>query len=224
MLELAAEAGAVVVFPESLYSYGPVDGVIDEDTPRTASGGKLGVRADLLRARAASPARTVSVVASDFFGPAVRMSHAGERLVPKILAGKTVNVVGSLDQPHSFTYVPDLARAMVTASLDPELWNSVLHAPTVTAGTQRDLVQAIAAAAGVATPRAWAVPSWVFKAVGVFAVDIRELAETSYQFDRPFEMSSHRSEERLGLAPTPFEQQVKETVAWWQDQEASQAG
>jgi nucleoside-diphosphate-sugar epimerase len=218
VLEVAGEAGAVVVFPESLYSYGPVDGVINEDTPRNATRGKLGVRTELLRAREASPTPTVSVVASDFFGPAVRMSHAGERLVPRILAGRTVNVVGSLDQPHSFTYVPDLARAMVTASLDESLWNSVLHAPTVPAGTQRQLVEAIATAAGVPTPRAFAVPSWVFQALGVVSVDMRELAETSYQFDRPFVMSAASSEQRLGLAPTPFERQVKETVAWWREQ------
>jgi nucleoside-diphosphate-sugar epimerase len=218
VLELAGEVGAVVVFPESLYSYGPVDGVIDEDTPRTATQGKLGIRADLLRAREASPTHTVSVVASDFFGPRVRTSHVGERLIPTILAGRTVTMVGSLDQPHSFTYVPDLARAMVTASLDPALWDRVLHAPTVAAGTQRDLVTAVAGAAGVRVPRAFAVPSWVFKAMGVVSVDMRELAETSYQFDRPFVMSSHRSEELLGLAPTPFEQQVKETVVWWQNQ------
>ncbi len=49
-------------------------------------------------------------------------------------------------------------------------------------------------------------------------VDMRELAETSYQFTAPFVMSSAHSEQLLGLAPTPFEQQVKETVAWWQSQ------
>ena len=69
VLDLAGEVGAVVVFPESLYSYGQVDGVIHEDTPRTATQGKLGIRADLLRAREASPTHTVSVVSSDFFGP-----------------------------------------------------------------------------------------------------------------------------------------------------------
>lgn len=218
VLDLAGQAGAVAVFPESLYSYGPVDGVIDENTPRNATRGKLGVRADLLRARAASSTPTVSVVASDFFGPAVRTSHAGERLVPRILAGKSVSVVGSLRQPHSFTYVPDLARAMVTASLDRALWDRVLHAPTVAAGTQRDLVEAIAGAAGVRVPRMFAIPSWMLKAMGVVSVDMRELAETSYQFDRPFVMSSAASEELLGLSPTPLEQQVKTTVAWWQQQ------
>jgi nucleoside-diphosphate-sugar epimerase len=149
----------------------------------------------------------------------VRTSHVGERLVPRILAGKSVNVVGSLDRPHSFTYVPDLARAMVTASLDPALWDQVLHAPTVAAGTQRELIAAVAAAAGVSTPRAWAVPSSLFKVLGVVSVDMRELAETSYQFTRPFVMDSRHSEKLLHLSPTPFEQQAKETVAWWQRQQ-----
>jgi nucleoside-diphosphate-sugar epimerase len=42
LLAVAGEAGAVVVFPESLYSYGPVEGVITEDGPREATQGKLG--------------------------------------------------------------------------------------------------------------------------------------------------------------------------------------
>ena len=36
VLEAAGRIGAVVVFPESLYSYGPVDGPMTEDLPRAA--------------------------------------------------------------------------------------------------------------------------------------------------------------------------------------------
>jgi nucleoside-diphosphate-sugar epimerase len=215
VLEAAGRAGAVVVFPESLYSYGPVDVPMTEDLPRNATRGKLGIRAELLRARDASPTPTVSVAASDFFGPHVRTAHAGERLVPKVLAGKTVNVVGSLDQPHSFTYVPDLARAMIAAARTPELWNTFLHAPTAPAPTQRELVAALSAAAGMRTPRMWALPSWVLKVSGLLSRDAHELAETSYQFSAPFVLDSRRSEELLGLAPTPLEVAAKETVAWW---------
>ena len=117
VLEAAGRVGAVVVFPESLYSYGPVDRPITEDLPRAATTGKLGVRADLLAQREASATPTVSVAASDFYGPLVRNAHAGDRMVPTVLAGKTMRVLGSLDQPHSFTYVPDLAAAMITAAV-----------------------------------------------------------------------------------------------------------
>ena len=215
VLAAAGVAGAVVVFPESLYSYGPVDGPMTEDLPRTATRGKLGVRADLLRARAASSTPTVSIAASDFYGPLVRTAHAGERLVPAVLSGKRVSMVGSLDQPHSFTYVPDLARAMIIAAKTPSLWGQVLHAPTASAITQREMATAITHAAGVSSPRLSALPAWVLKMAGLFSVDARELAETSYMFTRPFVLDSTHSEGLLGLAPTPLEVAAKETVDWW---------
>ena len=87
VLAAAGEAGAVVVFPESLYSYSRPDIVMAEDSPREATGGKRGIRTELLKARAASPTNTVSVVAGDFFGPRVRTSHAGERIVPRSWPG-----------------------------------------------------------------------------------------------------------------------------------------
>lgn len=215
VLNAAGAAGAVVVFPESLYSYGQVDGVIYEDTPRTASAGKLGVRTELLRAREASSTATVSVVASDFFGPRVLSAHMGERAVPNVLAGKKIRVVANADVLHSFTYVPDLARAMVAAAEDRALWNSVLHAPTAPALTQREMIACYANAAGVASPKVGVIPSWMLKATGVLSSDARELAEMSYQFARPFVMDSTKSEQRLGFGPTPLATAAAATVAWW---------
>ncbi|CAM3618388.1 NAD-dependent epimerase/dehydratase family protein [Nocardioides zeicaulis] len=218
VLETAGRAGAVVVFPESLYAYGPVDGPITEDLPRAATTGKLGVRTELLAQRDASPTPTVSVAASDFYGPLVRNAHAGERMVPTVLAGRTMRVVGSADQPHSFTYVPDLAAAMIRAAAREDLWNSFLHAPTSPALTQRELVAMVAAAAGVPVPKVSAVPAGLFSALGLVSRDMRELAETSYMFSAPFVLDSGPSEERLGLTPTPLEEGLAATVAWWRAQ------
>lgn len=215
VLAAAGRAGAVVVFPESLYSYGPVDGPLTEDSPRAATTGKLGVRTELLAQRAASETPTVSVAASDFYGPLVRNAHAGERLVPTVLAGRTMRVLGSLDQPHSFTYVPDLAAAMVRAAATPDLWGSFLHAPTAPPVTQRELVELVAEAGGVPVPRMSAIPAWALRAVGTVSRESRELAETSYMFTAPFVLDSSRSQEWLGLAPTPLGTGMKETVAWW---------
>lgn len=223
VLEAAGAVGAVVVFPESLYSYGPVDAPITEDLPRSATGGKLGVRTALLAQREASATPTVSVAASDFYGPAVRNAHAGERLVPTVLAGRTMRVLGSLDQPHSFTYVPDLAAAMITAAARPELWNSFLHAPTAAPVTQRRLVELVAAAGGVRVPRMSAIPARVLGAAGLVSREMRELAETGYMFTRPFVLDSSASEQRLGLSPTPLEAGLAETVAWWHLQQRAAA-
>ncbi|MGW5074432.1 NAD-dependent epimerase/dehydratase family protein [Rhodococcus sp. NPDC004095] len=217
VLDAAGRAGAVVVFPESLYSYGPVDGPITEHTPRTATTGKLGIRAELLRARERSATPTVSVAASDFFGPHALMAHGGERMVATLLAGRRIRVMGALDVPHSFTYVPDLAAAMIAAADNRDLWNSVLHAPTGPAVTQRQMVQAFADAAGVEDPKVGVLPGWALRAVGRVHGPTRELAEMLYQFERPFVLDSTRSERLLGLTPTPLPEAAATTVAWWRD-------
>ncbi|MBT2553059.1 NAD-dependent epimerase/dehydratase family protein [Arthrobacter sp. ISL-5] len=218
VLAAAGEAGAVVVFPESLYSYSEPDRVMTEDSPRAARGGKRGVRSALLQAREASATNTVSVVAGDFFGPRVRTSHAGERMVPRILARRPLQVVGSADQPHSFTFVPDLAAAMIKAAQTPALWNRVLHAPTNPALTQQQLAGALAEAAGVPRPKVGVLPGWLLRAVGVFSADVREIAEMLYQFQRPFVMDSAASEAALDLGPTPPTAAARMTVEWWRQE------
>lgn len=220
VLEAAGKAGAVVVFPESLYSYSRPDEIMTEQSSRSAAGGKRGVRTALLLQREASPTATVSVVASDFYGPRVRTAHAGERNVPRVLAGKTIWPLGNPDLPHSFTYVPDLASAMIAAAGREELWNSLLHAPTSAAPTLRGISQEFARAAGVAEPRVRPVSGRMVRALGTVSRDLRELKELLYQFENPFVMDSSRSEALLGLRPTPLPQGAAATVSWWQGKEA----
>ena len=218
VLAAAGEAGAVVVFPESLYSYSEPDRPMTEEGPREAQGGKRGVRTALLKARAASATDTVSVAAGDFFGPRVRNAHAGERMVKPVVAGKSLMVIGNAGLPHSFTYVPDLAAAMIVAAKDRTLWNTVWHAPTGPALSQREIAAAFAAAAGARAPRVSAVPGWALRTMGLFSPGTRELAETLYQFERPFVLDSRASEAALGLRPTPLKEAAAATVAWWGDQ------
>lgn len=213
----AAGAGAVVVFPESLYSYGPVTGEMTEATPSAATTGKLGVRSELLRARASHTADTVSMVASDFYGPRVRTALAGEKMIPRLLAGKSVQTLGRLDAPHSFTYIPDLAAAMIAAADQPQVWNRVLHAPTAPPVTQRELVRIFAAVAGVDVPRILAVPAGALRVLGLVSGPIREAAETSYMVDGPFVMTSTVTEELLGLQPTPLREGIAATIDYWRN-------
>ncbi|WP_422391992.1 NAD-dependent epimerase/dehydratase family protein [Arthrobacter sp. N1] len=217
VLDAAHRAGTVVVFPESLYSYSHPDTVMTEDGERAATGGKRGVRTALLAARAASPACTVLVIASDFYGPRARMAHAGERMIPAILAGKAIQLVGDPGAPHSFTYVPDLAAAMITAAGLPRAADRMLHAPTLPALSQRAMAEAFALAAGVVVPPLRGIPGWLLRALGTVLPSVREIAELAYQFDRPFVMDSSASERLLGLAPTPLEQGAAETVRWWRE-------
>lgn len=213
----STQGSAVVVFAENLYAYSRPDAPMTEDSPRDASGGKRGVRARLLREREEHSADTVTVAAGDFFGPEVLGSHAGDRMVPRILAGKSLQLLGSADQPHTFTYVPDLAAAMIAAAQNPMHWNRVLHAPSLPPLTQRELAAAFAEAAGVPPPRVVVLPGWFVRAAGLVSPFIREVGEMLYQFERPFVMDSAATQARLGLAPTPLPEAASATVRWWRE-------
>jgi len=53
--------------------------------------------------------------------------------------------------------------------------------------------------------------------MGFFSPDMRELAETMYQFEHPFVMDSTASQAALGLTPTPLHEAAAATVVWWGD-------
>lgn len=212
---LDAAAGTIVAFPESLYAYGRVDGPIREDSPRDATFRKLGVRTELLAARDAHATPTVSVAASDFYGPRVLTSHMGERVIAPILAGKPIRVVASADLPHSFTYVPDLAAAMITAAASPSLWNTVLHAPTAPAVSQRAMIEMFSAAAGLTTPKVGVIPTWVMRALTLVPGPMKELGDTLYQFRYPYVLDSSRSEAILGQQSTSLLDGTAATMGWW---------
>lgn len=218
VLRAAAREGVVVTFPESLYGLDAAPQPFTETSARTPGSAKGAVRVDLLAAREAAPVRTVSVTASDYFGPLARANaHAGERMIVPLLRGRTVRPLGSADQPHSFTYLPDLAEAMIRAADDAHC-SGLLFAPTGPAVTQRELIARYAAAADVPVPRVRPIPGTAVRLLGRVQRDMRELAEMLHQWERPFVMDSSASESLLGLKPTDLDTAVDTTIAWWRDQ------
>ncbi|MDR6117914.1 nucleoside-diphosphate-sugar epimerase [Aeromicrobium sp. SORGH_AS981] len=182
VLGAAERHGVHVVFPESVYAF-DTSGVLGA-APRIAPRSAMGlVRASLLERRAASSARTTSVVASDFYGPGASLAHGGDRMVGPAVSGRTVRPLGRTDLPHAWTYLPDLAAAMVAAADAPD-GPEVVLAPVVHA-SQRELALAYARAAGRDEVRVRAVPAWALRAVGVVSADVRALAEMSYLFTEP---------------------------------------
>lgn len=208
VLEAAAATGTVVVFPESLYAFDTSAPI--SPTSRRAPRSTLGeVRRLLLDQRAASPATTVSVVAGDFIGPGATQSHAGPRMWEPTLAGRTVRPVGRIDVVHPWTYLPDLAATMVAAAARPTA--PVVIAPAVHA-TQRELVEAFAAAGGVDVPRIRPVPLGVMRAVGALHRETRTIAQTGYLFTEPVRMDFTATREALGIDATPLDVVAKATI------------
>lgn len=215
VLRAASSADIPVIFAESLYALDSGEQPFTSASPFVPGSAKGEVRVELLRAREHARARTVSVAASDYFGPFARANaHAGERMIVPILRGRTVRPLGAVDQPHSFTYLPDLATAMARAADDTAI-DGLVMAPTAPPITQRDLIAEYARAADVHAPRVRPIPGGLLRWAGRLHRDSAELAEMLHQWEQPYVMDSRSDETRLGVTPTPLEDAAAATIAWW---------
>ncbi|MFJ8586616.1 NAD-dependent epimerase/dehydratase family protein [Streptomyces sp. NPDC093595] len=223
----AAEAtGAVLVLLGNLYGYGPVDGPLTEELPLAATGPKGRVRAAVWeRARTLHEQgriRAVEVRASDFFGPGVTDGgHLAARVMPRLLRGKPVSTLGDPDAPHSWTYLPDVARALAEVAADERAWGRAWHVPTEPALSVRQMVDRLAARAGTGPVPVRALPPAVLGVASLFSPLIRELKEIRYQFERPFVVDSSAYATALAVRATPVDEQVAATVDWWRERLAA---
>jgi nucleoside-diphosphate-sugar epimerase len=221
LMTAAERSGTVLAMIDNLYGFGPGTTMpMTETTPMRATGKKGAVRArmatELLAAHAAGRLRATLARASDYYGPGVRDAALGERVVPRVIAGEKVTLLGQLDIPHTSSYMPDVVRTMVTIAFDERAWGRPWHVPNAPAATQRRMVEAFATAAGT-TVRVSAVPKVALSAMGLFNPTMRELKETWYQFAEPWTVDSTVTEETFGLRATPVEEGAAATVAWWRD-------
>lgn len=216
LLTAAERSGAVLVTTGNLYPYGPVEGAMVEGLPDAGTGVKARVRAamwaEALAAHEAGRIRAVEVRGSDYMGAGVGDGSHINRLVPRALAGRPVRVMGSPDQPHSWTDVRDMARALVEVAGRRDAWGRIWHAPTNPPRTQREAVADVCRAAGKEPVEVRGYPRWALTVGGILSPMIRELHETAYQFERPFVLDSSAIAGKLGLEPTPWDEVCRRTA------------
>jgi nucleoside-diphosphate-sugar epimerase len=223
VLDAATETGTKLVSLENLYMYGPTAGArLTEDLPYAAAGPKGRVRAemakDLLAAHEAGRVRVAMGRASDYFGPRGVSSAMGERVFRRILAGKRPQVMGDVDQPHSYSYIPDVAEGLAILGMDDRADGKAWHLPTAGPLTTRAFVERICDEVGTQL-----VPSAMSRAligvVGLFTPTVRELKEMLYEFEEPFVVDSSAFETTFDVRATPLELAIPATVKWYRSTE-----
>ncbi len=226
LLGAAEHSGAVLVTVANLYGYGPASRSqgtagydlahpMTEATPLAATGSKGRVRVqmwrDALAAHEAGRVRAVEVRSSDYAGPGAE-SVLGKRVVPNVLRGRGVSVLGRADRLHTWTYTRDVARMAVVAAGDARAWGRAWHTPSGPPRTQREAIDDLAGAVGLAAVPVRAAPAPVLRIAGLFSPLIRELAETRYQFSEDFVMDSAAARQEFGLEPTPWPEVLRDLL------------
>ena len=219
VLEGAARAGAKLIVMENLYMYGPTGGrPITEDLPHAPNTRKGSVRAimseELMEAHTSGRVRVAIGRASDSFGPRVLVSAAGEQVFGRAVDGKSAQLAGDPDQPHTYTYAPDVGRGLVILGEREEALGQAWHLPSPETLTTREFVEMIFEEVGKPA-RVQAAPKILLRAIGLFNPGIRETIEMLYEFEEPFVVDHSKFERAFGERATPLKEAIGETVRWY---------
>jgi len=219
IIQGAAAANAKLVVAENLYMYGPVSGSITEALPFRPTTRKGRVRAqmaeDLMAAHQAGVVRATSGRASDFYGPeAGAQGIFGDRIIPPLLAGRTVSVLGKLDMPHTYSFINDFGKGLVLLGAHNEALGQSWHIPNAPTLTTRQILTLFFDEARV-PPRMRSVPDFAVRMLGLVNPLVREVAEMLYEFNEPFVVDSSKFVHAFGDIATPHQEAVRQTLEWY---------
>lgn len=227
MIEGSASADAKLVVIDTLYMYGETHGQpMTEATPYAATSRKGRLRAELawgyLQAHRVGKVRVSIGRAADFFGPRVLNSSLGQYVFPAALSGQPVMTLGNIDLPHSYSYMPDIARGLAILGEREEASGRDWLLPVAPARTTRDILQLIGREIGQ-PPQILNVPTIEqARAFGVFDETFaREYTELFYQYTEPQIVVSDAFEQAFGLHATPLDEAIQATVRWYREHAAA---
>ena len=214
ILGAAAAAGAKLVVMDNLYMYGRSDGPMTETTPRSARGpkGRLRIRLErlLLDAHRAGKVPVAIGRASDFYGPEAN-SAAMFLVVRPALAGRRASWLGSLDEPHTLSYLPDVGWGLATLAAHDRAFGEIWHLPAAEPLTGRQFAGMVYEALG-RPPRVGLIPKPVMVLGGLVSSMIRESREVLYQFEHPFIMDAAKFTQAFGSRITSHRAAIRQTL------------
>jgi nucleoside-diphosphate-sugar epimerase len=218
LLGAAATTGARLVTMSNLYMYAAGGSPMRATDPLDPPSRKGAIRAQMwneaLAAHEAGTVRVTEARASDYFGPGLGQNgHFGDRVLPKLIAGKSASFIGRSDATHSWSYVADVCDTLVVLGTDDRALGRAWHVPTLAAMTAQQLADEVSRSAGQGVAQVKTLPNVALKLAGVFSKPIREVGEMLYQFTAPFEIDSADTTATFGLEPTPLAEQIEATIA-----------
>ena len=215
ILDAAAVNDSKLVVGDNLYMYGLFSGTLVEDSPVAPNSRKGKVRAEMAQAvidaHEKGKVRAAIGRASDFFGPD-DTALTGYAIQPAV-EGKTINLMGRTDQPHTFTYIADFGRLLAALGTNDEALGQIWFTPSNEPITQGEFVKLIETELGKPVKSMVGGPV-MMRFLGLFNKEIKETVEMMYEWTNPFVVDTGKAQKAFALNATPFNEAIRETIIW----------
>ena len=216
-IEAAKRAGAKLIFFDNVYMYGRVHGLMTEETPFRPTSRKGEVRAAIASALIGEwqTGNLTALIArsADFYGPHAKNGIPNTMVFSPLSQGSTAMCLVSDLLPHSYTYVPDAAEALLTLAASETAWNQTWHLPTAPRPlTGGEFITAAAEAMG-RKAKYRVLSRRMVKLYGFFNPVVGEVHEMLYQNNAPYLFDSSKYARAFGFAGTPYAEGIRQTAA-----------
>ena len=205
----ARAAGARLLFPGTVYNYGPdAFPLIDETAAQNPTSRKGAIRVRMEQALRSADAPVLIVRAGDFFGPRPGNNWLSQGIVR---AGRPITGIsypGPMELRHAWAYLPDVAETFVRL-LGADLGEVESFHMQGQAITGHELVAGLEAAAGrrLSVGR---LPWFALAAAAPFNETLREMQEVRYLWRREVLLDGGKLAARLGAEPrTPLAEALR---------------
>lgn len=214
-----SKTNARLVFADNLYSYGNVMGQeINENMPHKTTTKKGLIRAGVINALLNSgqefSKRVAIVKAADFIGPRIYKGLFGTDFLNKLSQGKSIILSGKPELPHTFTYIHDFAKAIVSVGTTLGSFGQIWHTPNAPAMNLYQWIELFEAETHKKA-KVIVLPKFVVWMAGFFNPLIKEYYELAYQFEYPYLLNHNKFVRQFGNHATSASEIVKKTVEWY---------
>ena len=217
VIDACVKHNARLVFFDNVYAYSPTEiPGMTEDSIKEPETKKGRVRLDLLNMifQAIKNRGLHALVArsADFYGKDVKTGFLNFGVIDKLKKGSKAMWQSDVDKIHSFTYVPDAAKAVAILGNTPDAFNQEWHLPTSSQKwTGKDFINYIAGELN-AKPGYSILSKTMISLLGIFSATVRELKEMQYQNNQDYFFNSSKFDERFSFTPTTYEEGIKESL------------
>jgi nucleoside-diphosphate-sugar epimerase len=201
----------------TVYPYGiPQTVPVRPDHPRNPHTFKGKMRKEqedlLLAADAAGKIKCTVLRLPDFYGPNIDKCFLVSAFQAAATGG-TAQLIGPIDTPHQYAFVPDVGPIVVRLLAEPRAYGHVWHFAGSGTATQREIVEKIFAEAH-REPKMMVANKWMLRALGLFNPLMRELVEMNYLQTNPVILDDTALRELLGdVKATGYDDGIRETLA-----------
>jgi nucleoside-diphosphate-sugar epimerase len=179
-------------------------------TPHTFKGGKRKEQEELvLEAHRSGRIETTVLRLPDFYGPGVERSLLTD-LFTAAKRNRRAKMIGPIDVPHEFVYVPDVGPVVVRLLDTPAAFGRAWNLGGAGVITQRGL----AAQAYGGTPRLMVAGKTMLRLVALFDPFMREIVEMHYLMTEPLVVDDSALQQLIGpITKTSYSDGVRRSLA-----------